>query len=302
MNTNVNVKDVNILHHVGLVSSNMSALTECYERLGFTLSPLSMPKVPLTPGGEPEILGAGNRCAIFQNNYLELLGVVDKERWSNITKAQRGPYDIDVPLSRYEGLHVMHFGTDDIEATRTRLVKQGTPCSEITPFQRNVDTPEGERIMHAKSLHFPYGVNPEALIQIAQHLTPELVFQPCYMHHANGAKRITEIVVCVDDPKRYVDKYVAYTGHESKKVGNLDVIDLGFSRIIVTTPQNINEIIPDCKLPVIPFLAGFTVAVCDLNSTQKFLIANHIPYLEHGGRLIVSSTEACGCTLIFENE
>lgn len=301
MNTNENVRDVNILHHVGLVASNMSALTDCYEKLGFKLSPLSMPKVPLTHGGKPEMLGAGNRCAIFENNYLELLGVVDKERWSKITKAQRGPYDIDIPLSRYEGLHIMHFGTDDIETTRARLIKQGIPASEITPFQRNVDTPDGERTMYAKSLHFPYENDPEALIQIAQHLTPELVFLPNYMHHPNGAKRITEIVVCVNEPEKYVDKYVAYTGHGRKKVENHYLINLGFSKIIVAAPEFIEEIIPDSKPPVVPFLAGFTVMVSDLNATRKLLDTNHISYLEYNERVIVPASEAYGCAVIFES-
>jgi hypothetical protein len=196
----------------------------------------------------------------------------------------------------------MHFGTDDIEATHARLVKQGTPCSEIIPFQRDVYTPEGKRIMHAKSLYFPYEANPEALIQIAQHLTPGLVFQPNYMHHPNGAKQITKIVICVDEPMKYVDKYMAYTGHKSKKIGNLYVIDLGFSSIVVTTAHSIDEIIPNCKPPVVPFLAGFTVTVSDLDTTRKLLISNHISYLEYDKRLIVPSIEACGCAIIFENK
>lgn len=295
-------KDINILHHVGLIASNMSALVECYEKLGFTLTPLSMPRVPLKPGGEPEMLGAGNRCAIFQNNYLELLGVVDKERWGKIPKEQRGPYDIDVPLSRYEGLHVMHFGTDDIEAVRERLIKQGTPCSQIAPFQRNVDTPDGERTMYAKSLHFPYGSNPEALIQIAQHLTPELVLQPHQMNHRNGAKSITEIIVCTEDPIEYAKKYERYTGHESKQKGNLYIIDLGYSRVIVTAPAFINEIIQGCIPPALPYLAGFTVAATDLDVVRKLLRDNRVSYLEHDGRLIVPSVEACGSAVLFENE
>lgn len=294
--------DVNILHHVGLIASDMNALVACYEKLGFTLTPLSMPRVPLKPGGEPEMLGAGNRCAIFQNNYLELLGVVDKNRWDKITKEQRGPYDIDVPLSRYEGLHVMHFGTNDIEAVRERLINQGTPCSQIAPFQRNVDTPDGERTMYAKSLHFPYGSNPEALIQIAQHLTPELVLQPRYMNHPNGAKSVTEIIVCVEEPVKYVKKYEKYTGHGSKQLKNLYIIDLGHSRVIVTAPAFIGEIIPGCIPPTLPFLAGFTVTTSDLDLVRKLLIDTGVAYLEHEGRLIVLPAEACGSAVLFEKE
>ncbi len=41
-----------------------------YERLGFAFTPLSIPRIRLAP----EPIGAGNRTAIFAENYLEVLG------------------------------------------------------------------------------------------------------------------------------------------------------------------------------------------------------------------------------------
>src|SRR5271154_4651490 len=114
--------DVDNFHHLGIVSRDMEAAVRQYERLGFIFTPISIPKVPLAPGGAPESLGVANRCSIFQNSFLEMLGVIDAPRWASITVEQRGPFDIDRPMRRYEGLHVMHFGTDDIAATRARLV------------------------------------------------------------------------------------------------------------------------------------------------------------------------------------
>ncbi len=57
--------DVNVLHHVGLISRDMDAVIDQYERLGFSFTPLSVPRIKLSPDGEPELLGAGNRTAIF---------------------------------------------------------------------------------------------------------------------------------------------------------------------------------------------------------------------------------------------
>jgi len=45
------------LHHIGLVNSSLEMSAACYERLGFTLTPLSIPRVILEPGGVPEPLG-----------------------------------------------------------------------------------------------------------------------------------------------------------------------------------------------------------------------------------------------------
>lgn len=157
--------------------------------MGFVFAPLTTPRIPLQTSGSLEPIGAGNRCAIFRNSYLEVLGVVDRERWSSITPEQRGPFDLDKPLSRYEGLHVLHLGTEDLESVRARLQHEGLQPSEIRPFQRLVDTLAGPKMMRAKTLHFPPGSNPEALVQIAQHETPELVLQSRYMRHPNGASR-----------------------------------------------------------------------------------------------------------------
>ena len=72
---------LNILHHVGVINTNLNTLAEKYEKLGFLLSPVSIPKIILEPGGYPEALGIGNIHAIFENNYIELLGIIDANRW-----------------------------------------------------------------------------------------------------------------------------------------------------------------------------------------------------------------------------
>ena len=158
-----------------------------------TLTPLSLPRFPLSPGAPPQPVGAGNRHAIFADSYLELLGVVDRNLWDGISKAAKGPFDIDRPLARYKGLHVLHLATNSIEDVHSRREKRTFQPSAIRPFQRSVDTPDGPLTMRARTLSLPAGTMPEALFQIAQHDTPELVLQPRYMHHANGARRLVDV-------------------------------------------------------------------------------------------------------------
>lgn len=183
--------DVNTIHHLGIVANDIQALTASYERLGFHLTPLFVPRIPLSPGGAPEPLGVGNRCAIFRDNYPEFLGVVDCARWASIAPEQRGPFDIDRALHRYEGLHILHFGSDDLERARDCFDRQRLGPSPIRPFQRPVDTADGVRTMRARSISFPFGLMTEALVQVAQHDTPELGLQPRYMDHpaARAASR-----------------------------------------------------------------------------------------------------------------
>jgi hypothetical protein len=87
--------------------------------------------------------------------------------------------------------------------------------------------------MSARTIFFPPEMMPEGLLQIAQHDTPELVFQPKYMLHPNGAVALTELVLCCDHPKTYIDKYERITGHMGKITeGNYYVIDLGSSKLL----------------------------------------------------------------------
>ena len=119
-----------LFHHVGLITRDMDSTIARYELLGFRFTPLSTPRISLAPGRPSQPFGAGNRTAIFERNYLEILAHTDRDLWNSTTPAQRGPYDLDVPLARYEGMHVMHFGTEDIVALHDRLLAEGLALLE----------------------------------------------------------------------------------------------------------------------------------------------------------------------------
>lgn len=291
--------DANVLHHVGLISRDLDAVIGQYEHLGFSFTPLTLPRIKLRPDGEPEFIGAGNRTAIFTHNYLEVLAIVDPSRWAEVTPEQKGPYNLDRPLSRYEGLHVMHFGTDDIEAVHERLVAEGVPTRGVHPYQRTVDTDEGPRPMRALAMGFPPEANPEALVQVAQHLTPELIFQERYQHHANGAVDVVELTVCGDDPQRYGALYASYTGHESTREGDVWTVDLGLSRVRVVSPDALPALIPGAELPAVPSLVNFTVAVTDLEATRDLLTDRDVPLDVVSDTVVVPASHGAGTAVSF---
>jgi len=291
--------NVDILHHIGLITRDMDATIAQYERLGFSFTPLTLPRIPMRPGGEPELLGAGNRTAVFTDNYLEVLAVVDEDRWAAVTPSQRGPFDLDRPLARYEGLHVMHFGTDDLDAVQDRLTADGVPHGDIHPYQRTVDTEDGPRPMRARAMGFPPSSNPEALVQVAQHLTPELIFQKRYQRHDNGATGIIEITVCGEDPASLAEIYRRYTGHEADRDGDVYTVDLGRSRVRVVSPDSLADLVPGAKPPAVPSLIGFTVTVADLTATRILLAHRDVPFDDHGHALVVPATHAAGSTVSF---
>jgi catechol 2,3-dioxygenase-like lactoylglutathione lyase family enzyme len=288
-------------HHVGLITRDMDKTIARYEQLGFSFTPLSLPRISLRPGQPPEPFGAGNRTAIFEENYLEVLAHTDLARWNATTPAQRGPYNIDVPLARYEGMHVMHFGTDDLPGLHDRLTGQGVTCTDIKPFERNVDTPDGQQMMKALAFSFPPHANPEGLVQIAQHLTPELVLQPRFMKHPNGARVVTESIVCASDPEAYASKYSRYTGYDYRRAGRYLEVNFGNrSRVTVVTPEQVGSVLPGSAAPAEPSLVGLTVLVADLDRVSDLLAGNGIPFRSAGGKLVIAAEDACGCAVRFE--
>jgi catechol 2,3-dioxygenase-like lactoylglutathione lyase family enzyme len=288
-------------HHVGLITHDMDQTIARYEQLGFLFTPLSLPRIALEPGQPPKPFGAGNRTAIFEDNYLEILAHTDLRLWNSTTVQQRGPYNLDAPLARYEGMHVMHFGTDDLAGLHDRLAQDGVTCTDIRPFERNVDTPDGPRLMKALAFSFPPQANPEGLVQIAQHLTPELVLQPRFMRHANGARRVSEAIVCADDPEAYARKYSRYTGYDCDGVAGRFEVSFGArSRVTVVAPDQVTRVVPGGTAPAVPSLVGLTVQVTDLDQLAGLLKHNEVPFQLTDERLVVSAADACGAVVRFE--
>lgn len=290
--------DIDGFHHIGLVGRDLDRLAAQYERLGFALTPVSIPRFPLAPGGAPEPVGAGNRHAIFRDSYLELLGVLDRTRWYSIPVAQKGAFDLDRPLDRYEGLHVLHLGTSDLDAVRNRLERSGLSPSAIRPFQRPVETETGTQTMHACSLSLPSDYAPEALFQIAQHDTPELIFQPRHMHHPNGAKALRDVILCVADVEETARRYEAIAGVRAQREGPVRRLELGRSDIVITDMKGLADLLPNPKVPVLPFLAGFTLAA-DLETTRDYLSRQQISADATGEMLVVGPEWAGGTSVRF---
>lgn len=170
---------------------DMDATAATYEALGFTLTPLSMHVGSDRPGGERKPMGAGNRCAPFGRTYLELLGLFGD--------GSADPWNVRPLIARHEGLHGCSFGCGDVEGAEQRLRAAGLAASGVLPLQREVRTPDGTATARFQAVHLDRARTPEGLIHIAHHLTPELIHQPRYLDHANGAAHLRSVLLVVDD-------------------------------------------------------------------------------------------------------
>ena len=74
------------LDHVGVAVATLDQARETYAKLGFTLTARSIHSGSKEPGGPVVPWGSGNHCAMFEQGYLELIGITDPDEPSTLPK------------------------------------------------------------------------------------------------------------------------------------------------------------------------------------------------------------------------
>ncbi len=168
------------LDHVGVVSSDLNALAATYERLGFTLTPLSR----YSDGR------IGNRCAMLQGSYIELLAVAGPNARSAT---------LERFLSRYAGVHLLAFAIPDEQMALARLRRAGIEQASVSRFVRKFDDadPSGAE---AAFVLVQTQEQPEGRFNLVRHLTPDVLWQEAFMRHENNAVTLEEVSIAVAAP------------------------------------------------------------------------------------------------------
>ncbi|KZB84787.1 VOC family protein [Amycolatopsis regifaucium] len=285
--------DIDRIDHSVLYTTDMDATAATYEALGFTLSPLSMHMGSDRPGGERKPMGAGNRCALFGRTYLELLGLFGD--------GSVDPWNIRSLVARYEGLHGCSFGCDDAETVYQRLCESGLSSSGVLPLQRDVETADGVATARFQAVHLDRGLTPEGLIHIAHHLTPELIHQPRYLDHANGATRLHSVLLVVDDAEleATVARYALTLGTEPVAEGPRQVFPLPVSQMDIVAVSAFGEVLPGEPVPALPYLAGQAVGVKDVHAARDLVTGNGFSVRELPGGFFVGAGQARGAAIAF---
>ncbi|MGE4013295.1 MAG: VOC family protein, partial [Alphaproteobacteria bacterium] len=159
-----------------------------YGRLGFTI----------TPRGKHIGWGTANYCIMFQNDYVELLGIVDATQFTN---------DLDKFLAQREGLLGLAFGAPDNEIVKRAFDALGIASDGPKDLKRLLELPEGTAQPAFKLLFPSKEATPGLSAFVVQHLTPQLLRQNKWLHHANGAVGIASVSVAADEPMRYAAAY-----------------------------------------------------------------------------------------------
>ena len=279
------------LDHVAHFVSDVGAASAALEDLGFTLTPFSEQSHRLSAGGPLVPAGTANRCVMFEHGYLEFLTPTGDTPVANQLRSA---------MQRYVGVHLIAFGTAAPDLDYARLEKLAYEPLAPVALQRPISTESGEDTARFTVVRVPPGTMPEGRIQFCQHHTPELVWQPRWVKHRNGAVGLSAVLLCVEDPDEAAVRYGRYAGLPFASNGRVRHIQTARGSLTFVDPDTLMRVL-GLTAPALPWIAGYALESRDLDATRNALRGAAGGSIEApGNRFGVKLPEALGGIVIFE--
>jgi hypothetical protein len=276
------------IDHTVVAASDLEAARATYARLGFTL----------TPRGRHIGWATGNYCIMFQGNYIELLGIAEPGGFTAGLE--------DVLAAKGEGLHKIVLGSDDAEKSRAALSLSGLNPTPVQSLKRELQLPEGTVLPAFALVHLPPEATPPVSMFICQHLTPELLRQPSWLLHPNGATHLAGCVVVCDDPLSVEEAYEKLFGAGSAvRTDRMIAARVGSEHVLFVTPTDLATLFPDLdhdeNRPT-PYVAGMRLRVHNPEAAAAYFKATNADHVRAiDGTVLVPAEAAHGVFLEFSS-
>lgn len=235
MSTDTRTGTAELDHAVVMVRDRMDEIAPRFVAKGFTLSDLATHNV-----------GSHNRLIVLDSAYLELLG------WLPGPTQPRKEI-ADSPF----GLEALVLRTDDADVTFARLRDLGHSPNPVLDLSRPAQV-QG-RAVEARFRTVRFAEQPVAGMRMyfCEHLTPQYVWTPALMAHANGARTLRCIDATADDAPVVAERIAAVTGATSRPTAaGAEVV---FANVTIRVRET-----PDARLPT---LEGVVLASDDGTET-----------------------------------
>ncbi len=270
--------------HAVVVCGDLDAAVANWRALGFTLTPRGF-----------HTLGSQNHCIMLARDYLELLHVTapSPSRQYYWDAQQRGG-----------GCAAISCKSRDAFATADRLRAAGFQPSDPIEFSRPVRLDDGSE--HPATFRVTaLDHAPGARYFVCEHRTPELLWRPEWIAHANGAQAIaaTYLVVEAGQVEATASAYAALTGGAiTQATGEAATIAIGDASFVIAAPQALATATGAPELQrTEPGYAAIRLATDDLAGARAHWRKQGVEAVDLSSEIsLIPAAKANGVALIFE--
>lgn len=232
-----------LLDHVSHFVPDLTAAARMLEALGFAVTPPSAQQTQDGPAG------TSNVCVMLEQGYLEFLAPT-----ADTPNAQR----LRASMQRYPGVHLCCFGTPDAEGEHRRLAAHGFAPQPMVQLSREVQ--EGQKA-EFKVVRTAPDRMPEGRIQFVQHLTPEYLWQPQYLGHANNVVQLACVFAVADDPAEAGGRWAEFAALLPRPAGDFVHLPAARGHVLIGKRESWGALLGDA--PAAPALAGYALECRD---------------------------------------
>lgn len=255
------------IDHCYLLVNDLEMVSQNFKNLGFTLSPRGL---------HSPHMGTANYTIMLQNDYFELLGVVNETPISKLQLAKLA--------GQGEGLHAVIGRIENAKNAHDSLINLGIGVEDVQSFSRPVKMADGEEVIAAfetvtvNAKHVPNGI-----FFLCEHKTKSVVWQRSLMQHANGAKALASIYIASKDPHQTAKAYaLLFADSVIEPDGEIFRLMTGVNsaQMVIVSPQQLNRIFVDVNCNDLPqeAYAGFSILVDNLDTVKQILDQKNIPW------------------------
>ena len=227
------------LDHLAHFVPDLDAAAAVWEKLGLKVTPLSVHQV----AGKPA--GTSNRCVMLDEGYIELLAPTLETAHAARVRSL---------MKRYDGVHLVCFGTPDAAAEHARLAAHGFEPQPVVKLERKLETGEAVRF---NVVYVPPGKMAEGRVQYCEHLTPRHVWRRGFVN----ALRLRSVYVVADDPEEVAARWGRFGGLLPRPEDGFVRLDMARGRVVIGSKMSLAELFGE--VPPAPAIAGYALSCSD---------------------------------------
>jgi hypothetical protein len=222
------------LDHVSHFVADLDAAARVCESLGLRLTATSVQQTPEGP------VGASNRCLMLEAGYIELLAPTHDTPAANRMRAL---------MRRYDGVHLVCFGTPEAEGEHRRLTAHGYEPQPLVDLSRAVDGGSAR----FKVVRPAPEKMPEGRIQFVEQMTPEQLWREADVN----ALELAEVFVVAHDPVETAARWARFAALLPRRERQLVQLETARGRITIATREELVKLLGDA--PAAPAIAGYAM-------------------------------------------